>query len=181
MTAPQREAVLHHDGPLLILAGPAPFLPFSPLPFLCTNNTARSAPFGIAITRPLFLNSRISTAVPSIEDIENAYLANANPTRPRPAFRCARRSFNSQLAELRRMGFEIQSLIPQERTGVEGPRYTLRRGEATFALDDLRGLLAAVRSSGEKALKVTRFKGLGSMDAEELRDTTMWARPGRSD
>ena len=83
------------------------------------------------------------------------------------------RSINSQLAELRRMGFEIQSLIPQERTGVEEPRYALRRGEATVGLDDLRGLLAAVRSGGEKGLKVTRFKGLGEMDAEELRDTTM--------
>ena len=33
------------------------------------------------------------------------------------------RSINSQLAELRKMGFEIDSLIPQERTGMEEPRY----------------------------------------------------------
>ena len=83
------------------------------------------------------------------------------------------RSINSQLAELRKMGFEIDSLIPQERTGVEEPRYLLRRGESTVGLDDLRGLLAAVRSGGEKGMKVTRFKGLGEMNAEELRDTTM--------
>jgi DNA gyrase subunit B len=83
------------------------------------------------------------------------------------------RSLNSHLAELRKLGFEIDSLIPQERTGVEEPRYLLRRGEATVGLDDLRGLLAAVRSGGERGMKVTRFKGLGEMDAEELRDTTM--------
>jgi DNA gyrase subunit B len=83
------------------------------------------------------------------------------------------RSINSQLAELRKMGFEIDSLIPQERTGLEEPRYRLRRGEATVGLDDLRGLLTAVRSGGEKGMKVTRFKGLGEMDPEELRDTTM--------
>ena len=83
------------------------------------------------------------------------------------------RSINSQLAELRKMGFEIDSLIPQERTGMEEPRYLLRRGENTVGLDDLRGLLAAVRSGGEKGMKVTRFKGLGEMDPEELRDTTM--------
>ncbi len=71
------------------------------------------------------------------------------------------------------MGFEIDSLIPQERTGMEEPRYLLRRGENTVGLDDLRGLLAAVRSGGEKGMKVTRFKGLGEMDPEELRDTTM--------
>jgi DNA gyrase subunit B len=83
------------------------------------------------------------------------------------------RSINGHLAELRKMGFEIDSLIPQERTGVEDPRYILRRGESTVGLEDLRGLLAAVRSGGEKGMKVTRFKGLGEMNPEELRDTTL--------
>ncbi len=71
------------------------------------------------------------------------------------------------------MGFEIDSLIPQERTGMEDSRYLFRRGESTVGLDDLRGLLTAVRSGGEKGMKVMRFKGLGEMDPEELRDTTM--------
>jgi DNA gyrase subunit B len=83
------------------------------------------------------------------------------------------RSINNQLAELRGMGFEIDSLIPQERTGIEEPRYQLRRSELTTGLEDLRGLLAAVRAAGEKGLQVTRFKGLGEMNAEELRDTTL--------
>jgi DNA gyrase subunit B len=83
------------------------------------------------------------------------------------------RSINNQLAALRKMGFEIDSLIRQERTGVEEPRYRLRRGELTTGLDDLRGLLAAIRSAGEKGLQITRFKGLGEMNAEELRDTTL--------
>jgi len=83
------------------------------------------------------------------------------------------RSINNQLAVLREMGFDIDSLIPQERTGVEEPRYILRRGESTVGLEDLRGLLAAVRAAGEKGLQVTRFKGLGEMNAEELRETTL--------
>jgi DNA gyrase subunit B len=83
------------------------------------------------------------------------------------------RSINNQLAELRNMSFEIDSLIPQERTGVEEPRYRLRRGDLSTGLEDLRGLLAAIRSAGEKGLQVTRFKGLGEMNAEELRDTTL--------
>jgi DNA gyrase subunit B len=83
------------------------------------------------------------------------------------------RSINTQLAELRGMGFELDSLLPQERTGVEEPRYKLRRGENVTGLDDLRGLLAAVRSAGEKGMQITRFKGLGEMNAEELRDTTL--------
>jgi DNA gyrase subunit B len=83
------------------------------------------------------------------------------------------RSINNQLAELREMGFEIDSLIPQERTGVEEPRYRLRRGDLSTGLEDLRGLLAAIRAAGEKGLQVTRFKGLGEMNAEELRQTTL--------
>jgi DNA gyrase subunit B len=83
------------------------------------------------------------------------------------------RSINNQLSELRQMGFEIDSLIPQDRTGIEEPRYILRRGESSSGLGDLRGLLTAIRAAGEKGLQITRFKGLGEMNAEELRDTTL--------
>jgi DNA gyrase subunit B len=71
------------------------------------------------------------------------------------------------------MNFDIQALIPQHRTGSQEARYKLRRGDSESGLSDLRGLLAAVRSAGEKGLQITRFKGLGEMDAEELRDTTV--------
>jgi DNA gyrase subunit B len=83
------------------------------------------------------------------------------------------RSMNAHLAELRATGFEIESLIPQDRTGIEEPRYRLRRGDSTIGLDDLRGLLAAIRTAGEKSLHITRFKGLGEMNADELRETTL--------
>jgi DNA gyrase subunit B len=83
------------------------------------------------------------------------------------------RSINAGLKELEAMGFGIESLIPQDRTGSEDSRYTLRRGENEIGLEDLRGLLTAVRRAGEKGLSITRFKGLGEMNAEELRDTTL--------
>jgi DNA gyrase subunit B len=83
------------------------------------------------------------------------------------------RTINDKLEKLAEMGFDIQSLIPQERTGIEEPRYILRRGDSEIPLEDLRGLLAAVRAAGEKGLIITRFKGLGEMNAEELRDTTL--------
>jgi len=83
------------------------------------------------------------------------------------------RSINNQLAELRAMGFDTDGLIPQERTGLDEPRYRLRRGDVSTGLSDLRGLLAGVRSAGEKGLQITRFKGLGEMNAEELRETTL--------
>jgi len=83
------------------------------------------------------------------------------------------RTLNSGLAILRELGFSMDSLIPQERTGIQEPRYILRRGEQEHPLEDLRGLLPGVRAAGEKGLQVTRFKGLGEMNAEELRETTL--------
>jgi DNA gyrase subunit B len=83
------------------------------------------------------------------------------------------RTLNTLLAELEKAGFSIEALIPQERTGEESSRYVLRRGENEIGLEDLRGLPGAIRAAGEKGLSITRFKGLGEMNAEELRDTTL--------
>ncbi len=83
------------------------------------------------------------------------------------------RSINAGLKELDTMGFGIESLLPEDRTGTEEPRYKLRRGDNEIGLEDLRGLLTAVRRAGEKGLSITRFKGLGEMNAEELRETTL--------
>jgi DNA gyrase subunit B len=37
----------------------------------------------------------------------------------------------------------------------------------------LRALVSAIKSIGEKGMTITRFKGLGEMDPEELWDTTL--------
>jgi DNA gyrase subunit B len=83
------------------------------------------------------------------------------------------RTINTTLSELDKLGFTVDALIPQERTGEEAPRYTLRRGESESGFEHLRALPAAIRAAGEKGLQITRFKGLGEMNAEELRDTTL--------
>jgi DNA gyrase subunit B len=84
------------------------------------------------------------------------------------------RTINQGLADLKNhFGFDLDMLIPQERTGSDQPRFVLRRGEYNVALEDLRGLAAAIREMGQKGLHVTRFKGLGEMNAEELRETTL--------
>ncbi|MDG1875261.1 MAG: DNA gyrase subunit B [Mariniblastus sp.] len=83
------------------------------------------------------------------------------------------KTINAGLKELTGFGFDIECLLPKERTGLEEPRYILKRGETTTGVENLRDLVNAVRSAGEKGMQVTRFKGLGEMNAEELRETTL--------
>jgi DNA gyrase subunit B len=84
------------------------------------------------------------------------------------------RTINAGLKKLQEeFGFGIESLIPIERTGSQESRYLLRRGETESGLEDLRSLVGAVRAAGEKGIDVTRFKGLGEMNADELRETTL--------
>ena len=53
------------------------------------------------------------------------------------------------------------------------PRFWLNRDGDDQPLYDLRELVHTVRHLGEKGLKITRFKGLGEMDVEQLWETTM--------
>jgi DNA gyrase subunit B len=83
------------------------------------------------------------------------------------------RTINTGLKELAEYGFSIEDLIPKDRTGSTDSRFKLVREENNIGLEDLRELLPAIRESGRRGLTITRFKGLGEMNAEELRDTTL--------
>jgi len=84
------------------------------------------------------------------------------------------RTINAALKDMEPLGFTIDDLVPSDRTGSTTSRFELIKGDDTRrGLEDLRELLAEVRAAGEKGLQVTRFKGLGEMNAEELRETTL--------
>jgi DNA gyrase subunit B len=83
------------------------------------------------------------------------------------------KTINSGLKQLRDFGFTIRDLIPEQKTGSTESKFHLVRDEQRNGFDDLRSLLPAIRQAGEKGMQVTRFKGLGEMNPEELRETTL--------
>jgi DNA gyrase subunit B len=82
---------------------------------------------------------------------------------------------NKHLIRLRdEFDLRADVLLPREVTGDDPPpRFILERDGESHPLLDLRALVPTVRKIGEKGMKITRFKGLGEMDAEQLWETTM--------
>jgi DNA gyrase subunit B len=85
------------------------------------------------------------------------------------------RQLNKLLPELPQYQLDIEMLLPAPQAdGVEHPpTLLLYHGDEVTPLVDLRAVLPTVRKLGEKGLSITRFKGLGEMDPEELWETTM--------
>jgi len=85
------------------------------------------------------------------------------------------KAINRGLERLREFGLGAADLVEAPRlAGREPPvRFVLESGDSRKVLPHLRDLTHEVRRLGEKGLTVTRFKGLGEMDAEELWDTTL--------
>ncbi|HVS38884.1 MAG TPA: DNA gyrase subunit B [Gemmataceae bacterium] len=85
------------------------------------------------------------------------------------------REVNRGLEELRRFGLAPTDLLPPLRlAGREpAPRLVLDAGDQRRQLNHLRDLVGEVRRLGERGMEVTRFKGLGEMNPEELWETTL--------
>jgi len=84
------------------------------------------------------------------------------------------RTINSSLKTLKGYGIKLADLSPAGNVNGE-PYYpfTIKNDDGDVSLSCMRDLLPALRKMGEKGLKVTRFKGLGEMDSEELWETSM--------
>jgi DNA gyrase subunit B len=85
------------------------------------------------------------------------------------------KALNRHLDRLKEYGLGLDSLItPPSVAGVEpAPRFTLENGDQKRWLLDLRPLPLEVRAFGEKGMSITRFKGLGEMNPDELWETTL--------
>ena len=82
---------------------------------------------------------------------------------------------SESMDKLRQRGLSATDLLPLPRVaGREPPpRFVLLNGEQKRILPHMRDLVSEVRKFGEKGLVITRFKGLGEMDADELWETTL--------
>jgi DNA gyrase subunit B len=85
------------------------------------------------------------------------------------------RSINRGLAALSRFGLDPSCLVDAPRIAGREPvvRFLLESGDFRRHLPQLRDLVPEIRRLGERGMSVTRFKGLGEMDGEELWETTL--------
>jgi DNA gyrase subunit B len=85
------------------------------------------------------------------------------------------RGINRGLEALRPFERSAADLLPSPRVaGREPPpHFRLENGDVHKFLPQLRELAPEVRRLGERGLTITRFKGLGEMDGEELWETTL--------
>src|SRR5262249_38992563 len=85
------------------------------------------------------------------------------------------KSITRGLEKLREFGLDTDSLLPPRPVAGQepAPRFNLENDGQRKPLVSLRELTPAIRHVGEKGLSITRFKGLGEMNPDELWETTL--------
>lgn len=83
-------------------------------------------------------------------------------------------SINQDLATLKDFGIRLQDLTPAgTKNGEPIFPFAIRNKEVETPLSSMRELLPKLRKQGEKGMILTRFKGLGEMNSDELWETSM--------
>lgn len=84
------------------------------------------------------------------------------------------KTLNDVFQQLKDYGFFVSDFVPAGMKNAE-PIYPfmIDREDQRIQLSSLRDLLVELRRLGEKGLTLTRFKGLGEMNSDELWDTSM--------
>ncbi|MFO1019565.1 MAG: DNA gyrase subunit B [Planctomycetales bacterium] len=84
------------------------------------------------------------------------------------------RLINKVLQTLASYGIKVRDLLPAGyKNGAPVFPYRVRNDDQETKMASFRELIPTLRTLGEKGLKVTRFKGLGEMDSDELWATAM--------
>ncbi len=84
------------------------------------------------------------------------------------------KTLNDVFQQLKDYGFFVSDFVPAGMKNAE-PIYPfmIEREDQRIQLSSLRDLMVELRRLGEKGLTLTRFKGLGEMNSDELWDTSM--------
>ena len=84
------------------------------------------------------------------------------------------KTINERFAELKDFGFGVSDFVASGiRNAEQIFSFRIDRDEQSVDLASLRELLPTLRRLGEKGLTLTRFKGLGEMNSDELWETSM--------
>jgi DNA gyrase subunit B len=84
------------------------------------------------------------------------------------------RVINQTLKRLKDYGITSENLLPRFNKASEPLHpYIIQNPDGDVLLTTIRELVPTLRKMGEKGLRLTRFKGLGEMDPEELWETSM--------